>query len=54
MQATIAGIHAAENNNQDCAKRMRAGVLWDDEDFATLHLDPHCLSLDCGPDDEIV
>mmetsp|Transcript_2661 Transcript_2661/g.5122 ORF Transcript_2661/g.5122 Transcript_2661/m.5122 type:complete len:288 (+) Transcript_2661:1342-2205(+) len=54
MQATIASIHAAENNDQDRAKRMRAGVLWDDEDFATLHLDPHCLPLDCAPDDEVV
>mmetsp|Transcript_8841 Transcript_8841/g.18352 ORF Transcript_8841/g.18352 Transcript_8841/m.18352 type:complete len:124 (+) Transcript_8841:542-913(+) len=48
MQATIAGIHAAENNDHDRAKRMRAG------DFATLHLDPHCLPLDCAPDDEVV
>ncbi len=54
MQATIAGIHAAENNDHDHAKMMRAGVLWDDENFVTLHLDAHCLPLDCAPDDEIV
>ena len=54
MQAYIASIHAAENNDQDRAKRMRAGVLWDDEDFVTLHFDAHCLPLDCAPDDEIV
>ncbi len=54
MQATTAGFHAAENNDQDCAKRMRAGILWDDDDFATLHLDLHCLPLDCAPDEEVV
>lgn len=53
MQATIAGIHAAENNEEDRAKKMRAGVVWDDDDFETLGLDAHCLPLDVAPDDEV-
>ena len=53
MQATIAGIHAQENNDEDRAKKMRAGVLWEDEDFRTIALDPNVLPLDEAPDDEI-
>ncbi len=53
MQATIAGIYTAENNEKDCAKKMRAGVIWDDDVFGTLGLDVHCLPLDVVPDDEI-
>ena len=53
IPATIAGIHAQENNNEDRAKKMRAGVLWEDEDFRTIALDPNVLLLDEAPDDEI-
>lgn len=53
MQATIAGIHCAENNDRDRAKKLRAGVIWDDDDFETLRLDPYCLPLDVAPDDEV-
>lgn len=53
MQATIAGIHAAENNDQDRAKRLRAGVIWEDSDFETLGLDANCLPLDVAPDEEV-
>ncbi len=53
MQATIAGIHCAENNDRDRAKKLRAGVIWDDGDFETLGLDPYCLPLDFAPDDEV-
>lgn len=45
MQATIAGIHAAENNEEDCDKKVRTGAVWDDDDFKTLCLDAHCLPL---------
>ncbi len=41
MQATIAGIHAAENNEECCTKKMRAGVVWDDDDFKMLGLGAH-------------
>ncbi len=51
MQATIAVIHAAENNEEDCARKMRAGVDWDDDDFKTLGLDAHFLPLEVAPDD---
>ncbi len=54
IQATIAIIHATENNDQDHATRMRARVSWDDEDLVTLHLDAHCSPLDCAPNDKIV
>ncbi len=53
MQATIAGIHSAENNKEDCAKKRKAGVIWDDDDIETLGLDAHCLPLDIAPDDEV-
>ncbi len=46
MQAAIAGIHAAENNQEDCARKMRGGIIWDDGDFKTLGLDAHCLPLE--------
>ncbi len=54
MQTTMGGINAAENNDQDSAKMLRTVVLWDYEDFVTLHIDAHCLPLECAPDDEIV
>ncbi len=53
MQATIAGIHVAENNEEDCARKRRAGVVWDDDDFKTLGLDTHYLPLEVAPNDEI-
>ncbi len=53
MPATITGIHAAENNEEDCAKKMRAGVVWDDDDFKTLGQDVHCHPLNVAPHDEI-
>ncbi len=52
MQAIIAGIHCAENNDMGQAKKLRAGVIWEDEDFETLGLDPY-LPLDVAPDDEV-
>mmetsp|Transcript_1214 Transcript_1214/g.2750 ORF Transcript_1214/g.2750 Transcript_1214/m.2750 type:complete len:147 (+) Transcript_1214:3536-3976(+) len=45
MQATIAGIHSQENNNGDRAKKMCVGLMWQDDDFDTIGLDPHCLPL---------
>ncbi len=53
MQVIIAGIHTAKNNEGDCAKKMRAGFVWDDDDLKTLGLDPHYLPLDVVPDDAI-
>ncbi len=32
---------------------MKAGVVWDDDDFKMLGLDPCCLLLDVATDDEI-
>ncbi len=52
MQATIAGIHIAKNNEEDCAKKMKVGVVWDDDDFKMLGLDAHCTQL-VAPFDEI-
>ncbi len=51
MQAPIAGIHAAENNEENQVGKIRAGVIWDDDDFKMLGLDAHCLSLEVAPDD---
>ncbi len=51
MQATIAGINSAENNDGDQAKKLRAGVIWEDWDFETLGLYPYCLTLDVAPGD---
>ncbi len=53
MQATIDGIHAQENNDKDRAKKMKAGVIWEDADFRTIGLDPNVLLLDESPDDEV-
>ncbi len=53
MQATIASNHAAESNEEDCARKIRAGVIWDDDHFKTPGLDAHCVTLEVAPDDEI-
>lgn len=54
LQATIAGIHMQENNDDDQAEKMKAGVCLGDCDFRTIGLDPKVLPLDEAPDDEVV
>jgi len=54
MQATIAGIHADENNEEDHDRKMRAGIFWDNGHSKTLDLDGHCHPLEVAPDDEII
>ncbi len=53
MQATNVGIHAEENSNEDRAKKIQAGVCWEDTNFRTIRLDPYVLPLDEAPDDEV-
>ncbi len=53
MKAIVVGIRAADNNDQNQVKRVRAGVIWGDADFKTFVLDPYCLPLDVAPDDKV-
>ncbi len=32
---------------------MCAGLMWQDDDFDTIGLDPHCLPLDIGPEEVV-
>ncbi len=32
---------------------MCAGLMWQDDDFDTIGLDPHCLPLDIAPEEEV-
>ncbi len=34
--------------------KMHTGLMWQDDDFDTIGLDPHCLPLDVAPKEEIV
>ncbi len=49
MQATIAGINAQENNDEDWVKKMQAGFCWEDADLRTIGLDPNILPLQMKP-----
>ncbi len=51
--ATIAGIHAHENNKENRARKIQDGVCWEDTDFRTISLDSNVLTLDEAPDDEV-
>ncbi len=51
-QATIAGIHSSETNSEDRARKVKAGIIMEDDDFDTLHMDPLCLPLDVAPINE--
>lgn len=39
-QATIAGIHSQENNDEDHAMKTNTGLTWKDKDFETIGLIP--------------
>ncbi len=53
MQATIAGIHAQENKDEDMAKKVQAGVCLEDTNFRTISLNPNVLPLDESHDDKV-
>ncbi len=54
MQATIDVIHAQVNKDDDQAKKIKAQVPKEDDDFRTIDLDDEILSLDEAPDDKVV
>ncbi len=53
MQAIIAGLYIQENNEQDHSWKATLGLLWIDEDFGTINLDPLFLPLHVDPLEEI-
>ncbi len=49
-QATITRPHTQENNKQECSRKTNEGLLWCNEEFDTINLDPICLPLDALQD----
>ncbi len=52
-QSTVASFHVQEDNLQKHANITNAGILWGDEDFNMIKLDPLCLPLDVASEDEV-